>query len=401
MLYFARFCSVAGYNCTKLVGVSLYDLIHAADIGPVTAAFRNCECRYFRLSVYKLRCAVREHGQVSSPVYRLLCGGGGWVWVQTRAWLGAGRRGSCRPSLVTCATQQLTEVTHPGLVLATVQTEAAARTIEHEATSARSSWSSTSLSSVSSMPRSVIIEPRPSAATPAPAPQRTCYPTSVIVRRPDSAAAAGPSGRAATESLLSASGVEATLDTKPGTGSRFPRPDPLFSAATPEPRAVTETFFTAHKSGPSPSREADTVPNNMSEEEQDFFEELFSNLDQMDGLEQLAPHPGHRCVAGDYTCPRTPAAAQSASSTQTPSVCEEACCQGGSNNLQSHLQLESEAEDSCILCNTATFDPSRSLMMGSTVTPKKARLQCPGMGEEAGGWTQLFCYDTGPPSHHR
>ena len=47
MKYFARFCSVAGYNCTKLVGVSLYDLIHAADIGPVTAAFRNCECRYF------------------------------------------------------------------------------------------------------------------------------------------------------------------------------------------------------------------------------------------------------------------------------------------------------------------------------------------------------------------
>ena len=337
---------------------------------------------------------MREHGQVSSPAYRLLCGGGGWVWVQTRAWLGAGRRGSSRPSLVTCSTQQLTELTHPGLVLATLQTEAAARTTEREGTSARSSWSSTSMSSMSSMssmPRSVIIEPRHSPAAPAPAPapaQRTCCPTSVIVRRPDSAAA-GPSRGAATESLLSPAAVEVdTLDTKPGTASVFQRTDPLFSVTTPEPRAVTETFFSAHRSGPS--HEADTGPSNFSEEEQDFFEELFSNLDQMDGLEQLAPHAGDHCVMVDYAQPSAGA------STQLPSLCEDVCCRG-SGDLQSHLQLESEeSEDPCILCNTAVLQPS----LLSTPTPKKARLQRPDMVGEAGGWTQLFCYDTGPPSHH-
>ena len=323
---------------------------------------------------------MREHGQVSSPAYRLLCGGGGWVWVQTRAWLGAGRRGSSRPSLVTCSTQQLTELTHPGLVLATLQTEAAARTTEREGTSARSSWSSTSMSSMSSlssMPRSVIIEPRHSPAAPAPA-QRTCCPTSVIVRRPDSAQGA------ATESLLSPAAVEVdTLD----TASVFQRTDPLFSVTTPEPRAVTETFFSAHRSGPS--HEADTGPSNISEEEQDFFEELFSNLDQMDGLEQLAPHAGDHCVMVGYAQPSAGA------STQLPSLCEDVCCRG-SGDLQSHLQLESEeSEDPCILCNTAVLQPS----LLSTPTPKKARLQWPGMVGEAGGWTQLFCCDTGPPSH--
>ena len=317
---------------------------------------------------------------MSSPAYRLLCGGGGWVWVQTRAWLGAGRRGSSRPSLVTCSTQQLTELTHPGLVLATLQTEAAARTTEREGTSARSSWSSTSMSSMSSMssmPRSVIIEPRHSPAAPAPA-QRTCCPTSVIVRRPDSAQGA------ATESLLSPAAVEEdTLDTE----SVFQRTDPLFSVATPEPRAVTETFFSEHRSGPS--HEADTGPSNISEEEQDFFEELFSNLDQMDGLEQLAPHAGDHCVMVGYAQPSAGA------STQLPSLCEDVCCRG-SGDLQSHLQLESEeSEDPCILCNTAVLQPS----LLSTPTPKKARLQSPDMVGEAGGWTQLFCCDTGPPSH--
>ena len=330
-------------------------------------------------------CSVREHGQVSSPAYRLLCGGGGWVWVQTRAWLGAGRRGSSRPSLVTCSTQQLTELTHPGLVLATLQTEAAARTTEREGTSARSSWSSTSMSSMSSMssmPRSVIIEPRHSPAPPAPA-QRTCCPTSVIVRRPDSATA-GPSWGAATESLFSPAAVEEdTLDTE----SVFQRTDSLLSVTTPEPRAVTETFFSAHRSGPS--HEADNGPSNISEEEQDFFEELFSNLDQMDGLEQLAPHAGDHCVMVGYAQPSAGA------STQLPSLCEDVCCRG-SGDLQSHLQLESEeSEDPCILCNTAVLQPS----LLSTPTPKKARLQWPGMVGEAGGWTQLFCCDTGPPSH--
>ena len=50
---------------------------------------------------------VKEHGRIESPVYRLLCGGGGWVWAQTRAWLGVSRRGSTKPPSVTAKTTQI------------------------------------------------------------------------------------------------------------------------------------------------------------------------------------------------------------------------------------------------------------------------------------------------------
>ena len=43
IIFCFRFSSVAGYNVNKLKGVSFFDLIHAADIGPVMKAFKNCK----------------------------------------------------------------------------------------------------------------------------------------------------------------------------------------------------------------------------------------------------------------------------------------------------------------------------------------------------------------------
>ena len=41
--FLSRFSSVAGYNCSLLTGVSFFSLVHAADIGPVSRAFKNCK----------------------------------------------------------------------------------------------------------------------------------------------------------------------------------------------------------------------------------------------------------------------------------------------------------------------------------------------------------------------
>ena len=47
-------------------------------------------------------CAVREHGQCETLPYRLLVGGGGSVWVVTKASLITARRGSNKGNSVLC-----------------------------------------------------------------------------------------------------------------------------------------------------------------------------------------------------------------------------------------------------------------------------------------------------------
>ena len=47
---------------------------------------QNCVLmRTAALHNWAVTVSVREVGQVESPVYRLLCGGGGWCWILTRA----------------------------------------------------------------------------------------------------------------------------------------------------------------------------------------------------------------------------------------------------------------------------------------------------------------------------
>ena len=45
MNFLLRFSSVAGYSCAMLTGASFFSLVHTADIGPVSKAFKNC--KYF------------------------------------------------------------------------------------------------------------------------------------------------------------------------------------------------------------------------------------------------------------------------------------------------------------------------------------------------------------------
>ena len=131
-IFLLRFLSVAGYSCSRLTGVSFFTLVHTSDIGPVAKAFKNCKYSCDKLNILiehfvtyhhlhpseaSLKMihdhlsmnafSVKEHSQMETPVYRLLCGGGGWVWVQTRACLSANRRGSSKPGAVTVTTTQI------------------------------------------------------------------------------------------------------------------------------------------------------------------------------------------------------------------------------------------------------------------------------------------------------
>jgi hypothetical protein len=47
-------------------------------------------------------CSVKEHGQCETAPYRLLVGGGGTVWVQTKAAVINARRGSNKGNSVLC-----------------------------------------------------------------------------------------------------------------------------------------------------------------------------------------------------------------------------------------------------------------------------------------------------------
>lgn len=97
--------SIAGYRSPKLFGFSFYDLVHAQDIGNVQKAFKN----------------LVELGQCETPLYRLLCHGGGYVWLQTKACLTIARRGTNKGQNILCRHQQISEVLNREEILSTVQ----------------------------------------------------------------------------------------------------------------------------------------------------------------------------------------------------------------------------------------------------------------------------------------
>eukprot|EP00092_Neocalanus_flemingeri_P000879 GFUD01000936.1.p1 GENE.GFUD01000936.1~~GFUD01000936.1.p1 ORF type:complete len:1030 (+),score=208.67 GFUD01000936.1:83-3172(+) len=97
--------SIASYSPETVLGLSFFDLVHAQDIGNIQKAF----------------LILKEHGQCETSPYRLLCYGGGYAWVQTKACLGSIRRGSSKGQTISCSHQQISEVMNRDEILSLVQ----------------------------------------------------------------------------------------------------------------------------------------------------------------------------------------------------------------------------------------------------------------------------------------
>jgi len=97
--------SVAGYSSSKLIGISFFELVHAQDIMNVQKAFKN----------------LKECGQCETSPYRLLCYGGGYAWVQTKACLATARRGCNKGQTISCSHQQISEVMNKDEILSIIQ----------------------------------------------------------------------------------------------------------------------------------------------------------------------------------------------------------------------------------------------------------------------------------------
>ena len=218
--------------------------------------------------------AVRELGQCETPAYRLLCGGGGWCWLQTRAGLSASRRGTTRATTLTCSHAQLSGVEQPGTVLAALQ-------------------SSPAPPQPSGVPTSVIVRRRPAESATrvstesifSPKPQE---PESTKERRePDLLAAV-------TEKIFARNATQptqATVDSSTTVNNQdMEKKKDILTVSTEsifsQMAVSTESIF--HRK-PQPEPEAPVGDAG------DFFEELFSQVDPL-GLEQLAPHSGGHCV---------------------------------------------------------------------------------------------------------
>ena len=88
--------------------------------------------------------------------------------------------------------------------------------------------------------------------------------------------------------------VKYVREPNPVTEDRFqPR-------TTTEPRHVTELLFSPIKAATEKGAEEKPMAENSDETflEDDFFNELFSNLEELDNnLEMLAPHAGDNCIS--------------------------------------------------------------------------------------------------------
>jgi len=249
------FSSVAGYSCIKLLGVSFFDLVHTLDLEPVLKAFKN----------------LKDHGQCETPIFRMLCGGGGWCWVQTRACLTSSRRGSVKPHSITCATTPISEVMHAEQILALVQMSPAALPKKKPSLGRESK----------ELAKRESLELLKEDACTSEAYQKpvSCAPTSVIVRRQQKSVNKTTEGD--------------KPDPKAVTSSIFSQPKSEPDQTETEPQTVTVELF-------DPKKEPEL-------EENDFFEELFTNLGQIDNLEYLAPHAGEHCIPlEETTSPKKP-----------------------------------------------------------------------------------------------
>jgi len=97
------------YKGDKLFGLSFFDLVHAQDLDTVAKPLKNIE----------------EFGHCETGAYRLLVGGGGYVWVISRGQTITPRKGSNKESTVLLSHSLITEVERPDEIIGLVQIEAA------------------------------------------------------------------------------------------------------------------------------------------------------------------------------------------------------------------------------------------------------------------------------------
>lgn len=101
------------YPANALMGGSLYDVVHAADVKSVEESFktRKYELALSRFMSYTssptvsaVRVLVYLVGQTVTDVYRMLAYGGGYVYVVTQASLILNQKTS-RPEQISCVHQ--------------------------------------------------------------------------------------------------------------------------------------------------------------------------------------------------------------------------------------------------------------------------------------------------------
>lgn len=310
----------AGYSPSKLIGVSFFELVHAQDIQNVQMAFKN----------------LKEHGQCETAPYRLLCSGGGYCWITTKACVTTARRGCNKGPTISCSHHQISELMNKDELLSIIQMKAQnyqtsyqtqakdniayKKDIMNEVTrSMQDNLPSDSMKfelieepicnieiSVPSIQKSVIIEPRQIHGNDYPAIKAdetkkiSATPTSVIVkcRQPEPSFETVP----LTQKSLDFLKENDCHNTKPATEGIWKKSDAVAIA--------TESIF-GNKETVLSSAVSEEIFNsffpvkNVQEEvelkEPDIFDDLFTNIEN---LEQFAPHSGDQCILIDKENPK-------------------------------------------------------------------------------------------------
>jgi len=364
---------------------------------------------------------VKDHGQCSTPMYRLLCGGGGWCWVQTKACLILSRRGSNKPDLITCTTHQVSEVINSGEILALIQMtngSTGEKEIKKEKENAKELDDTFSIdqmimtaaaefyfasedkpimredSTALAKTQSVIIEPREAPKIKQRSSVISCAqgaaPTPVIVRRKDI------EPKAVTEMTFSQNEMLISQENEPKavTEMLFSQQNEcrevtemLFSKKN-EPKAVTEMLFYHHK---EPKAVTEMLFSTMKtekgedkSEENNFFDELFSNLEQIDNFDYLAPYAGdaHIPLNTNFSKKLTPSSSPSSSIDEKDSMDKN---EDLDNTIilrfdENFVQLSDDDRDKPNPGNNVFLNPDKNLMWsncGGTNFIKKPRIQIP------------------------
>lgn len=365
-------CFVAGYKSQHLMGQSFFDLVHCGDIEKVQKSFKN----------------LREQGQCETPSYRFLVLGGGWVWIKTAATLTAARRSSNKGQTVTCQHYQITDVEEKDKILALVQMDGGAKTGGKQKKIAKGNscenefkppasidygldilsyepmklmediFGECSTKAATSLPRSVIIEPRhverdAEKSNTTPSSSVTSCPTSVIVNQ---RVTEGP--KPVTESIFqmgktnkqnaSPKAVTAELFSSKKASTNDNKP------AYTAPRAVTSELFSR-----KPPKDSDA---DILKEENDIFASLLE-FDNMEELERLAPYIGH-----DSMIPLTSldlSKVEDSPEFELPVLQEEANKEEGLTKGFFSYEEPSEFEDKEMKQEMIMINPNIDLMWGS------------------------------------
>jgi len=302
--------SEAGYSSAKLMGVSFFELVHAHDSEAVLKAFKN----------------LKEHGQCETPPYRLLCFGGGYLWLQTKACLTTARRGCSKGQTVSCRHQQISEVMNKEEILSIIQmkgqTGSTSTSIQvksdpvtlretksyQEAAEASVQFDiiqapiANQIVEIPKVQKSVIIEPRQIRSNTHSTIISSQFenkvestPTSVIVKINQNNDAFNPVPL--FEEPLDISVKEEDQPMKPATECLWKKEEAvsiatnsIFCNKEPEFPTVPEDFINLFPAKPI----QEDIQVELKETE--LFDDLFTNLED---IEKLAPHCGDQCIMID------------------------------------------------------------------------------------------------------